>query len=126
MNWTRAKNVVWEEFFEGGALLVNPSTGARWTLNATATALWKLCDGSSGTAELAHVLQRSREEVARFCAQFGQMGLLTPALVSNAPQSQRELPLVLARLNAAPTFKPMGLGNGPRRRPTSRGVSGPA
>ena len=126
MNWTRAKNVVWEEFCEGGALLVNPATGARWTLNATATALWKLCDGRNGTAELAALLERSRDEIALFCAQFVQMGLLTPALVSNSQRTPGSMPTALARLSSAPSFKPLGLGNGTKRRPTARGVSGPA
>ena len=126
MNWTRAKNVVWEEIFDGEALLVNPATGARWSLNATATALWKLCDGHIGTAELAALLARSRGEVANFCAQFGQMGLLTPALVSNSPRTPGSMPTVLARMSSAPSFKPLGLGNGPKRRPSARGVSGPA
>ena len=126
MNWIQAKNVVWEEFCEGGALLVNPATGARWSLNATATALWKLCDGRNGTAELAALLERSRDEIALFCAQFGQMGLLTPALISPNSHDRRAMPAMLARMSSAPSFKPMGLGNGPRRRPTSRGVSGPA
>ena len=127
MNWTRAKNVVWEEIFEGEALLVNPATGARWTLNATATALWKLCDGQVGTAELAALLARSRDEVAHFCAQFKQMGLLTPALVSTATRTRGSMtPLTLSRMSSAPSFKPLGLGSGPRRRPSARGVSGPA
>lgn len=113
MNWTRAKNVVREEFFEGGALLVNPATGARWTLNATATALWKLCDGQNGTAELATMLKRSREEVAHFCAQFGQLGLLTPALVAGKLRVLKTNPSVLGRMSSALSFKPMGLGSGP-------------
>src|ERR1017187_1282005 len=36
--WTKAKNVIWEEL-DGGALLIDATTGARWALNATAAAL---------------------------------------------------------------------------------------
>ena len=124
MNWTRAKNVVWEEL-GCGSLLVNPATGARWTLNATATALWKLCDGRYGSAELATMLDRSSAEIARFCEQFKQIGLLQPALVPVYAHASLDT-IIVAKLASAPTFKPLGLGNGPRRRPTARGVSGPA
>ena len=120
MNWTRAKNVVWEEFCEGGALLVNPATGARWTLNAAACALWKKCDGRLCTAELAEILQLTREEIANFCGQFQQLGLLTPSRIA-IPASGA----MMARSSVL-AFKPLSLGNGPKRRPSARGVSGPA
>ena len=51
-------------------------------------------------------------------------GLLQPALLS--PASAPLNSMIAARLTSAPSFKPLGLGNGPRRRPSARGVSAPA
>ena len=125
MNWTRAEYVVWDEL-DGEAMLVNPNTGARWTLNATALAVWKLCDGRRGVAELARMLDRSRAEIALFCQQFNQFGLLQPANVqTGASPAPLNAVLMRGKLTGAPAFKSFGLGNGPRRRPTARGVSGP-
>ncbi len=50
--WVRSDDVVWEEL-GGEVLLVHPRSGARWLLNATAGAIWKLCDGTRGAGELA-------------------------------------------------------------------------
>ena len=77
--WTKATNVIWEEL-DSGALLIDATTGARWTLNATAAALWSWCDGSSTLNDLAaqlaqssrRTLREARAEVRAFCAQFAE------------------------------------------------------
>ncbi len=120
-NWARSEQIIWEEL-DGAALLVNPATGARWTLNATAAALWKLCDGRT-SAEIARLLARSREEIAEFCAKFETLGLLTGA--------RKLVPVPIdgatyRTCSTGPSFRPLGLGNGPRRRPGPSGISGPA
>ena len=121
MNWTRAENVIWEEL-DGSALLVNPGTGKRWSLNATAAALWKLCDGRLSLAEISASLSRPLDEIAAFCREFAKLGMLAPAPACAAP-SGATFRLALTR---PPSFKPHGLGTGPRRRPSPTGSSGPA
>src|SRR5438067_618697 len=86
-NWKRAKEVVWEEL-DGEALLVNPKSGASWSLNATASMIWKLCDGTRGLGELASSLAKAsgrsasqaRREVAEFCERIAATGLLSLGL----------------------------------------------
>src|SRR4029078_9680275 len=114
MNWKRAHQLVWEEL-DGGALLVNVATGARWSLNAAAAALWKLCDGRS-TAQLAAALSRSRAHMAPTCRALAQLGLLG---------GQAQL-AGCARISDIPGIRPMGGSGGSRRRPGPRGISGPA
>ncbi len=118
MNLMRAQHVVWEEL-AGGALLVNRITGARWSLNATAAAVWELCDGSASPSEIAPRLARPCEEVLGFCRQFVRMGLLT-SVISQGGGATFQM-----AMTGAPSFKAQGLGSGPRRRPSPRGVSGP-
>src|SRR5437764_248486 len=99
--WIHSDNVVWEEL-DGGLLLVDPSTGARWLLNAAAGAVWKLCDGT-----------RMACESAAFCASLAGAGLLKP--VSGFP--------VEFHMNVLgePSFQTLGAGPGSRRRPSPRG-----
>src|SRR5437868_8365016 len=83
---TRATNVVWEKL-DDGALLVDAGTGARWSLNATAAALWTWCDGRSTLNQLAlrlsqsshRTLNEARVEVRAFCAAFAAHNLLASA-----------------------------------------------
>lgn len=121
MKWTKAENIVCEEL-DGGALLVNAASGNRWSLNATAAALWRLCEGRLTSVEIAEALNRRVEEIALFCDQFRAQGLLVPAL-STPSSVGAQMPVALHY--SAPAFKALGLGSGPRRRPTPRGVSGP-
>ncbi len=103
--WIRSKNVVWEEV-DGGALLVDPATGARWVLNAAAAAVWKLCNGTSVAGESA-----------AFCAALAGAGLLQPAAGLAAESRMSVL--------GTPSFQALGAGHGARRRPSPGGVSGP-
>lgn len=121
MNWKRANNVIWEEW-DSGALLVNPDTGGRWSLNATAAAVWKLCDGRLSIQQVATRITRPIDEVTAFCRKFVELGLLRKTL---APIAGNGVTFRTA-MPGAPGFKSYGLGSGPRRRPTPRGLSGPA
>src|ERR1017187_6936966 len=128
--WTKAKNVIWEEL-DGGTLLIDATTGARWTLNATAAALWSWCDGRSTLNDLASRLARSsrrtlreaRSEVRAFCAQFSEKKLL--ALASASTRAPSHATLAFSTLNAPASFTALGLGHGPRSRPGPRGNSSP-
>lgn len=109
-NWKRDDAIVCEEL-NGEALLVNAATGASWLLNASALAVWKLCDGRHPFSE----------EMAGMCRQFIQLGLLT-----EAPKLAAINGTVYAlRGSSMPSIRPLNLGSGPRRRPSPRGVSGP-
>ncbi len=112
---TRSNNVVWEEL-GSETLLVNPTSGARWLLNAAASAVWKLCDGTRSVAELAASLTMSRAEITQHCGIFEQNGLL-----QMAGASAHE-----AHMSGGPGMRVMSLGTGGRKRPNPRGISGPA
>ena len=126
--WTKATGVVWEEL-DGGALLVDARTGARWSLNASAAALWRACDGRASLAQLARALARAtrsslkdaRSEVRAFIASLRSAQLLTPALAGGALPHTLEF----QSLSTTPSLTPLGLGHGPRKRPGPRGNSGP-
>ncbi len=127
--WKRSHDVVWEEL-DGAVLLVNTTTGMRCHLNAAAAAVWKLCDGRHSVSELAAAVARSCEEVLRVCRQLSEIGLLSgsPALAGSSALYNDYSCLrngVSANLAGAPAFTLLGLGEGPRRRPSPRGNSGP-
>ena len=127
----RMDDVVWEEF-DGQALLIQPRTGARWTLNASAVQIWKLCDGESSVAELARGFARGgsramdhvQREVAEFCDAMTAHGLLQPCATAAAKGAALTLTARCA-LETSPAFRLIGLGSGPRRRPSPRGNRGP-
>jgi hypothetical protein len=131
ITWKRSNEIVWEEL-DGEALLVSPVSGARWSLNAAAAAVWKCCDGTRSLAALSSAfaqasglsLREARQEIAMFCQRFSELGLL---------HAQAQLVAVNTALTGptfhfgmeVPAFKALGLGHGPRRRPSPRGNSGP-
>ena len=127
--WTRATGIVWEEL-EGGALLVNAKTGARWSLNATAAALWAWCDGCTSLNDLAvrlsqssrRTLRQARAEVRSFYALLAAQNLLA---VTNSHTSLPHQNIFFSALNAPANLHSLGLGHGPRTRPGPRGNSSP-
>ena len=104
-HWIRSNSVVSEEL-DGGMLLVDAATGARWLLNAAACAVWRLCDGT-----------RAAGDAAEFCAALAGAGLLRPAVALSSEARMS--------VSGVPSFQPLGKSAGPRRRPGPRGVSGP-
>jgi hypothetical protein len=126
--WMRSDNVVWEEL-NGEILLVNPRSGGRWLLNAAASAVWKLCDGTRSAGELAARVvcgagREARAEIAAFCASAERLGLLQSAAHSTCATDTR-LATGTMNFDAAPVFRELGAGHGTRRRPSPGGVSGP-
>jgi coenzyme PQQ synthesis protein D (PqqD) len=127
--WTKAKNVIWEEL-DGGALLIDARTGERWSLNATAAALWSWCDGHSSLGDLAtrlsqssrRTLREARAEVRAFCEWFAKENLLA---LANGSTSTLPGATHFSALNAPVSFNALGLGHGPRTRPGPRGNSSP-
>lgn len=126
----RSNEVVWEEL-DGQALLVHSRTGERWTLNAAALALWKLCDGTR-TVELldkalAEVTRRSltecREELERLTQSLTGTGLLQCSGAEGSRLTVQPAQFSVGGILRA-TYQGNGLG-APRRRPSPRGNSGP-
>jgi hypothetical protein len=90
--WIRSNDVVWEDL-DGEALLVRSSTGQRWTLNATAAGIWKLCDGGFDLSGLARRFSKvSRREIAEFVtytANTGRHGVhIQPTDATDVPGSR--------------------------------------
>ncbi|HLX61049.1 MAG TPA: hypothetical protein VKX17_07180 [Planctomycetota bacterium] len=114
VTWKRANGLVWEEVGTE-MLIVQPHSGARWLLNAAASAIWKICDGN-GTGTPFH------NEIARFCEKLADAGLLQAA-----PRGRLvAIPCAMTvQRSNAPAFRALGLTSGPRRRPSPRGNSGP-
>ena len=128
--WTKAKSIVWEDL-DGGALLIDARTGARWTLNATAAALWNWCDGASTLNDLAvrlaqhsrRTLREARTEVRAFFENIAAQNLLAAATAPTRARPQTTLSF--STLNAPVAIHALGLGHGPRTRPGPRGNSSP-
>jgi len=118
--WIRSTDVIWEEL-DGQALLVHSKTGARWSLNTGALAVWKCCDGSSTLGSLATNFGQSKREIAEFCRTLAEVGLLSSGEASLAGMSG-----TASRSSSSPFgLRSLGLTAGPRRRPSPRGNSGP-
>jgi len=103
--------------------LIDTKSGTRWTLSATASAAWRLCDGQRTLAEMSDILRQSRENIKEFCQQFEALGLLR----ANTYMRLALIESVSYRTSSPNpfSFQSAGLGNGPRRRPSPRGNSGP-
>lgn len=126
----QSKDVVWEEL-DDHALLVNSQTGARWTLNAAALALWKLCDGTRTAESLAQTLASTMRgslseclvEMESFARSLNETGLLhgVGAEVKTRAAQPAQYMIASATLRA----NCLGSLGSPRRRPSPRGNSGP-
>ena len=130
--WARNTEVIWEEL-DGEALVISPATGQRWSFNATAASIWKMCDGATSLLRLSKAfaqasgleLARSRDEIRAFCAALSNAGLLCPAGGQSVPTSASNS-MFLSGMQIPPMFRPLGVGGGSRRRPSPRGNSGPS
>ena len=124
--WVRNTEVIWEEL-NGEALVVSPTTGQRWSFNATAASIWKLCDGSTSLLRLSKAfaqasgrgLARSREEIREFCAALSNAGLLCP-VGSASVRTPTSNVMFMSGMETPPMFRPLGVGGGSRRRPSPR------
>lgn len=119
----RSDDVIWTDLADG-ALLVKPGA-ASCSLNSTAAAVWKLCDGRRSVSELARMIARPPKEISEFCRRILQLGLLR-ADSCHSLAHESIAPALTTTFLTGPNFKSHNLGAGPRRRPTPRGISGPA
>lgn len=125
--WERARDIVWEEL-DGEAVLVSPVTSKTWVLNATASAIWKYCDGQTSIDALAAAFaQAGRLEVAKvktellaFCRQLEAQGMLR---ASSSPIGIGAA-CAFAGSYVPPFIRMHSSGVGFRGRPSSRGGSG--
>lgn len=134
--WVRSDDIVWEDL-DGQTLLVQPATGKRLVLNATASKVWQLCDGRCSLSELVNEFATIRNsslnglqrELAAFCEELAAMGLLIRGGTSSHAQlAAVDFNGVLKRSGLTPglTVRPLHLSSsGARRRPSPRGNSGP-
>ena len=131
--WIRSNDIICQDW-NGEALLVSAKTGARWSLNATAAAIWKLCDGRMELSELtrrfASASGRSaqviRREIAALCTQFEEQGLLNICTQSVHDSQFIAATACMSGLSSPPLFQVLGLtSGGARKRPSPRGNSGP-
>lgn len=129
-HWTKNDGVVWEEL-GAEALLVQPRERKTWRLNPVAAYLWKHCNGTTSVRQMATALARGgagevrriERELRAFCAQLESAGLLAPVRGAAVCAGHE---LHFAGNYQMPGISGYAAGNGPRRRPTARGVSGPA
>lgn len=117
MTSNHSPDVVCEEL-SGSALLVNARSGTIWRLNAAALRVWKCIGSPDSMNQLIEELKLSRPGVVQFCHQLAEAGLLLP-IAAAAHISYR------VHLSSPFKMTKVGIGSGPRRRPTPRGVSGP-
>jgi hypothetical protein len=130
--WIRTNEVVWE-VLNGEALLVNPATDRRWSLNATAAEVWNACDGTRGLRELTQAFAVAsgrnvrvvKREIASFCESLNKLGLLRSSNTSMPAQTATGGAVFRCGGSIPPMFRELSLGNGARRRPSPRGNSGP-
>jgi hypothetical protein len=123
IRWSKSDGVVWEQL-GGETVIVRPSDRRTWLLNATASFVWRCCNGQVSPEEIARRLggQQVTREIAAFCQDLAKLGLLSE---STQPAPQPALALAFSGPYAAPRIMPQGFGTGPRRRPSPRGLSGP-
>lgn len=131
--WVRSGDVVWEEL-DGEAVLVSTSAQKTWVLNATASLIWKCCDGQISLEAVARRLARAggreagrvKRELQAFCQILEQKGLLSTARAAMGSMTGERLPaeLCFAGLSLPPQIKMETTSMGLRGRPSPRGVTG--
>ena len=132
VQWVRSKNVVWDEI-DGEAVLVSTSEQKTWVLNATASIIWKCCDGTISIEALARRIasecgreaSRVKAELASFCREMEQRGLLMGGRASGAVYGE-SVPgsFCFKGFSLPPLIKMESLSLGIRGRPSPRSVSG--
>ena len=125
--WVRSKDVVWDEI-DGEAVLVSTSEQKTWVLNATASIIWKCCDGSISietiakriASECGREASRVKAELGDFCREMELRGLL---MGERAHLSEQSIPgaVCFAGVSSPPLIKMESLTLGIRGRPSPRG-----
>lgn len=93
----RGRTDVDEEVLDGEAVVYDPRTGALHHLNATATAVWGLCDGETTVADAVRELadafaapaEQVRADVAALLGDLAERGLLEPGPPAGEPARWR-------------------------------------
>lgn len=80
--FTHTPGIAWDEF-DGEAVLVDVAKGRVWTLNPTASFIWRQCRAGANPESIAHALSGSScdgkqadAEVAEFLVKLESQGLL--------------------------------------------------
>lgn len=123
----RSEDIVWETL-EEQTLAVRAVSGESWTLNESASRVWKLCDGTRELCDIiraysnasADGMRHARAEVFGIYQRMIELGLL-----QGAPAVAGGISHVARMSSELDSIKPLGLIAGSRRRPTPRGNSGP-
>jgi len=127
--WVRSNDVVWEEI-DGEAVIVKPSAKRTWVFNATASFIWKCCDGHSSIEDVARKLALScgrelrlvRTDIVEFCRQLEEIGLIVG---HSAPAGSVPVGSVSFQGSYfSPKIKLQNMGVGFRGRPSPRNGPG--
>jgi hypothetical protein len=130
--WVRSHDVVWEEI-DGEAVLVSTAVQKTWVLNATASLIWKCCDGTISLETLARRIAggcgreagRVKAELVEFCREMEQRGLLMGVRAAGAISGdQLSSTLCFSGMSVPPMIKMESLTVGIRGKPSPRGVCG--
>ncbi|MCY3021777.1 MAG: PqqD family protein [Planctomycetota bacterium] len=131
-HWTRATDVVWEEF-DGEAVLVSSSAKGTWVLNPTACFVWKNFDGRTTLEAIVRHLaaaaglepSRVKQEVLAFCAELEREGLVSAARQAARGLAAAPPQCCFAGAYVRPVIRISIPGFGLRGKATPRGPSGP-
>jgi len=130
--WVRSRDVVWDEI-DGEAVLISTSEQKTWVLNATASIIWKCCDGTISIEALARRIAREcgreasrvKSELLDFCREMEQRGLFMGGRVAGAACGESTLgSFCFKGFSMPPLIKMESLSLGIRGRPSPRNVSG--
>jgi hypothetical protein len=129
--WIRQDNVVWEEL-GNQTVLVNPSARKTWVLNESAAFIWRHLNGSASIEDLARCLaatggkelRKVRHELAAFCAQLEEAGMLMRRSSTNISVGDSPA-LYFSGAYLPPFIKMQHSGLGFKGRPSSRGITSP-
>jgi len=132
MNLTCSNDIVWSPI-DKGALLVRPSNGAAWTLNASAAFLWELCESTPTVAQLSNAAvnvlgwsrARAEREVRAFIDALNIHKLIVATPEAPVRSSHVSWSSALPLGDASPLIQLRTLGTNARRRPSPRGNSSP-
>ena len=131
--WVRSENVVWQEF-DGEAVIVSTTAQKTWVLNASASQIWKCCDGRITLDGLASRLakaggrevSRVKGELLAFFRMLEGKGLIRASHIAAASilEDRLTLELSVAGLSLPPLIKMESNSVGIRGRPSPRGNTG--
>jgi hypothetical protein len=131
-HWVRTENVAWQEI-DGEAVLVSTKARKTWVLNATASLIWKCCDGTMHLDVLARRIakaggreaNRVKSEILEFCRVLEQKGLIRTAQISAGPNAELPAEMCFAGFSLPPLIRMETTTVGARGKSSPRGVTTP-